>query len=224
MTHSPSSNSGYAHRSSNRGRMPFSEGVVRVAYDDERPLRFAFADPPYPGQAQRHYGKHKDFAGEVDHAELVARLMEYDGWVLCTGAAMVFEVAPLCPAGTRLYPWTKPLVPYKPGVSVDFGWEPILQYGGRRRHRKASILPDYLNLSPVRHKEAGEGAVIGMKPYGYCAYCFETLGARPELGDTLEDLFPGSGAVAAAWERWCSEPRLPIFEAEDPDQLSMEAA
>jgi hypothetical protein len=214
-----------SHRSVNRGRMPWSEGRIRVAYDDPRSLRFAFADPPYPGQAKRHYGDHPDYAGEVDHAELVARLMEYDGWVLCTGAVMVFEVVPLCPEGTRLYPWIKQgVVPYKPGVSVDFGWEPIFQYGGRRRHRRASILPDYLHTHSVRYKEAGAGAVIGMKPYEYCAYCFETLGARPELGDTLEDLFPGSGAVSAAWERWRSEPRLPIFEAEDPDQLVLEEA
>jgi hypothetical protein len=209
-------------RTGRRGRKPWSEGAIRAAYDDPRPRRFAFADPPYPGQAQRHYGKHKDFAGEVDHTVLLAHLQEYDGWVLCTGAAMVFEIAALCPRGTRMYPWTKPLVPFKPGVSVDFGWEPILQYGGRRRHRMASILPDYIHCPPVRHKQGGADAVIGMKPYAYSAYCFETLGARPDLGDTLDDLFPGSGAVSEAWARWCSEPRLPIFEQTNDDQMTLE--
>lgn len=36
--------------------------------------------------------------------------------------------------------------------------------------------------------------------------------ARP--GDTLDDLFPGSGAVAAAWAEWCGDrsplPALPL--------------
>ena len=54
-------------------------------------MRFAYADPPYLGQALRHYrdggtAKRKlerDLdAVEVDHAELVARLNLYDGWAL----------------------------------------------------------------------------------------------------------------------------------------------
>lgn len=206
-----------------RGREPWSERIIRRAYDDPQPVRLAFADPPYPRQAQRHYGDHADFAGEVDHGELVERLMTYDGWVLCTGGAMVFEVSSLMPRGARMFPWIKPLVPFKPGVSVDYGWEPILQYGGRRRHRMATILPDYLNCQPTRHRQSGAEAVIGMKPYEYCAYCFEALGARPDLGDTLDDLFPGSGAVTSAWERWCNEPRLPIFESRPSDQMEMTA-
>jgi hypothetical protein len=57
--------------------------------DSERPMRFAYADPPYPGQAWRVYGRHEDYAGEVDHAELIARLeRDYpDGWALSTPAA-----------------------------------------------------------------------------------------------------------------------------------------
>ena len=38
------------------------------------PMRLAYADPPYPGLSRRYYGDHPDFAGEVDHAELLARL------------------------------------------------------------------------------------------------------------------------------------------------------
>ena len=32
-----------------------------------RPLRLAYADPPYPGKAWLYRG-HPDYAGEVDHA------------------------------------------------------------------------------------------------------------------------------------------------------------
>jgi hypothetical protein len=50
-----------------------------------RPLCLAFTDPPYPGNA-RLYRDHPDYAGEVDHAELVRRPVTYDGWALSTSA------------------------------------------------------------------------------------------------------------------------------------------
>ena len=40
-----------------------------------RPLRLAYADPPYPGKAWLYRG-HPDYAGEVDHAALIRRLAE----------------------------------------------------------------------------------------------------------------------------------------------------
>jgi len=51
-----------------------------------RPLRLAYADPPYPGKAYL-YRDHPDYGGEVDHAELIERLAAYDGWALSTSAA-----------------------------------------------------------------------------------------------------------------------------------------
>lgn len=44
------------------------------------PLRFAYADPPYPGLA-RYYRDHPDYAGEVDHGELLSRLQGRGGCV-----------------------------------------------------------------------------------------------------------------------------------------------
>jgi len=44
-------------------------------------LSMAYADPPYPGQAKRHYGDHPDYAGEVDLGALIERLGE-----ICTFA------------------------------------------------------------------------------------------------------------------------------------------
>ncbi|MGK5559207.1 hypothetical protein ACSNOI_47180, partial [Actinomadura kijaniata] len=41
------------------------------------------------------------------------------------------------------------------------------------------------------------GRVIGAKPAAFCRWVFDLLGATP--GDTLDDLFPGSGAVTRAW-------------------------
>ena len=48
------------------------------------------------------------------------------------------------------------------------------------------------------------GHVIGAKPAAVCRWIFALLGAGP--GDTLDDLFPGSGAVSRAWAAYtCGE-------------------
>jgi hypothetical protein len=41
------------------------------------------------------------------------------------------------------------------------------------------------------------GRVIGTKPAAVCRWIFDLLGAQPH--DTLDDLYPGSGAVTRAW-------------------------
>ena len=65
-----------------QARHRFMRGTGTLATAD-RPLRLAYADPPYPGQAGI-YREHPDYAGEVDHQELVMRLASYDGWALST--------------------------------------------------------------------------------------------------------------------------------------------
>ena len=46
-------------------------------------MRVAYADPPYIGQAHRHYRDHADFAGEVDHRALIEKLnSDFDAWAL----------------------------------------------------------------------------------------------------------------------------------------------
>jgi hypothetical protein len=53
---------------------------------------------------------------------------------------------------------------------------------------------------------------IGSKPRDFCRWVFALLNARK--GDTLDDLFPGSSAVATAWAEWIGEqsplPLLPL--------------
>ena len=45
-------------------------------------MKIAYADPPYIGCAHLYRG-HPDYAGEVDHVALIARLeRDYDGWIL----------------------------------------------------------------------------------------------------------------------------------------------
>jgi hypothetical protein len=61
-----------------------------------RPLRLAYADPPYPGKAWL-YRDHPDYGGEIDHAELIERLAAYDGWALSISAEALPAVLALCP-------------------------------------------------------------------------------------------------------------------------------
>ena len=64
-------------------------------------MKIAYADPPYPGLAHL-YKDHPDFAGEVDHAVLIARLeAEFDGWILHTSSVAIPIIAPLVPATAR---------------------------------------------------------------------------------------------------------------------------
>jgi hypothetical protein len=59
-------------------------------------MRVAYADPPYPGCAGL-YRDHPDYAGEVDHRDLLASLdADYDGWLLHTSSPALAEVLALC--------------------------------------------------------------------------------------------------------------------------------
>lgn len=177
----------------------------------ERPMRFAYADPPYPGFADRYYGEHRDFGGEVDHAALLDRLLSEfpDGWALSTSSKTLAYVLQLCDrygigAGSASRPfqslvrvgaWTRPWPPGKAYAPVS-AWEPVLFYRGRRLEQQvldwvhAGLPRDYPEKLP------------GMKPAAFSGWVFRCLGAMP--GDELVDLFPGSGAVAAAWDVYAS--------------------
>jgi hypothetical protein len=52
--------------------------------------------------------------------------------------------------------------------------------------------------------------VIGAKPAAVCRWIFDLLGAAP--GDSLDDLFPGSGAVGRAWAAFTRSPEPALWE------------
>ena len=83
-----------------QARNRFVQGVgTPPPVEGGHPLRLAYADPPYPGRSHKYYGGHPDYAGEVDHAELIASLSaEYDGWALSTSADALREVWGALPA------------------------------------------------------------------------------------------------------------------------------
>src|SRR5205823_3197858 len=111
-----------------KGRARGSHGVLRGREGGEGVMiRVAYADPPYPGQAKKHYGSE-----EVCHRELITRLTdEYpDGWALSTSSPSLTALLPLCPPGCRVGAWVKPFCVYKPGVNPAYAWEPVIWRGG----------------------------------------------------------------------------------------------
>ena len=180
-----------------QARHRFQRAVGRAeAVAPTRPLRLAYADPPYPGRAWL-YRDHPDYGGEVDHAALIEDLAAYDGWALSTSAEALPEVLALCPPGVRVAAWHRGERPTASRWPLH-AWEPVIYTGGRQLSRDAGdtrrVDSIVCGVAPVTTRP---GRVIGAKPAAVCGWIFDLLGAAP--GDTLDDLFPGSGAVTRAW-------------------------
>lgn len=161
-------------------------------------MRFAYADPPYVGQARRHYGQ-----DEVDHKALIERLVdEYpDGWALSCSSPSLRVLLPLCPPDVRVMAWVKPFASFKPGVGVAYAWEPVIVRGGRKRSRSQPTVRDWVAANATTRR-----GLPGAKPIEFCFWLFEVLNVRP--GDQLDDLFPGTGVVSWAFELWQRQGRL----------------
>jgi len=162
-----------------------------------RPLRLAYADPPYPGKARLYRG-HPDYRGEVDHVALVEQLVARypDGWALSTSAEALPAILPSCPPAVRVAAWfrgERPTRSYRP-LSA---WEPVLYCGGRAYPSSpaARRLDALVHVARIRTTDPCR--CTGAKPAAFCWWLFDLLGALP--GDDLVDLFPGSGGVARAW-------------------------
>lgn len=161
-----------------------------------RPGVFRYADPPYPGLSAKYYRHESSFAGEVDFPALIASLVlgrqngDCLGWALSTSARSLRDLLPLCPAEARVCAWVKPINPSPRTYGLHNTWEPVIVVPGRRRRPGKR---DWLRAMPARM----EGSLPGRKPIAFCAWLFELLGMMP--GDTLEDLYPGSGIVSRAW-------------------------
>ena len=177
-------------------------------------LRFAYADPPYVGRARRHYGKHQDYGGEVDHAALIARLeSDFDGWALSASMKSLPQLMKLCPDDVLTMAWVKTNA-LAAGDRRHYSWEPVIMRPLRHPHDRVwchliAIPPPGYNL---RHDH-----VIGEKPERFAHWIFDTAGLRPD--DELVDLFPGSGAIGRAWFTWRTQPRLPLVALDPAQQL-----
>jgi hypothetical protein len=161
------------------------------------PLRIAYADPPYVGQAHKHYS-HDPSCAEVDHADLIRRLeVDYDGWALSFGGNLVSlqTVVPLLPEGVRVAVWTKPFASFKPGVNPAYTWEGVAFRSARPNRRDVDTVRDH-HAENITLKRG----LAGAKPPGFCVWLFDLVGLHPD--DVFDDLYPGTGAVTLSWELW----------------------
>lgn len=168
-------------------------------------MRLAYADPPYPGKAHLYEG-HPDYAGEVDHAELVETLAGFDGWALSTDSPALAYVLTLCPDDVSVAAWLRTNAPpFNPdGIGPVRSWEPVVYRPARAERFDPDRVRDvFASGAPTGTIGAG---LTGAKPRGFAEWVFRLIGARP--GDSLEDLFPGTGAITNAWVEWERAPTL----------------
>jgi hypothetical protein len=178
----------------------------------DAPLTLAYADPPYPGKAF-HYRQEPTYSGEVDIPSLLIRLASYDGWALSTSAKALPEVLTACihlHLNVRVAAWLHRARPHKTARILN-GWEPVIFSGGRTlafhgrppdpNRAAGDAIPlqviDALSGPNPKQRPTLPTSCLGMKPPAFCRWIFLLLGALP--GDTLIDVFPGSGIVTRAW-------------------------
>jgi len=164
-------------------------------------VRFAYADPPYLGQGAKLYGAHHADAADYDdigaHRKLVDRLCEEwpDGWAMSTSSPSLRHILPLCPEDVRVCAWVKPFAIFKPNVGLAYAWEPVIFRGGRRIERTQPTVRDWLAESITLRR-----GLTGAKPERFAFWLFSMFNAC--RGDAMDDIFPGTGAVTEAWQKW----------------------
>lgn len=178
-------------------------------------MRLAYGDPPYIGQAKRHYLNDPSgiAAKEVDHTELLTMLRDtYDGWALSASSpsleeiyAIIKEVFP--PHKVRQAVWVKPFCSWKPTHRVQYTWEPVLFVPARPNGSRAvPSVRDYLITEPEEMEDVCIANITmkkgthGAKPDKFNDWILELIGYKPDE-DFFIDLFPGTGGMTRAIER-----------------------
>lgn len=157
-------------------------------------MRFAYADPPYLGMGAAMYGPFHPEASNWDdmtsHVDLVTHLIsDYpDGWVLSCLPRDLVWLLPLCGEGARVGAWVKTYHQIRP-TSVQHAWEPVIWQGGRKITGRNPMVRDWMQAPATRMRK-----VPGTKPEQFNRWVADLLGYQE--GDTLDDLFPGSGGMA----------------------------
>lgn len=143
-------------------------------------MRVAYADPPYIGQARRHYKSE-----EVDHKELIDMMLrDFDAWALSASSSSLNVLLPLCPAYT---------------------WEPVLFYSSRAKELDTTIKDHIIVSATMKKGLAGAKPIefchwlfklLGMKPgdefvdlfpgTGVVTRCWEDWGSMSALHRSIE--------------------------------------
>lgn len=172
-------------------------------------MDFAYADPPYYGCGKLYAAHHPD-ALDWDqpgtHRKLIDRLsLVYpDGWAMSCSSPSLKVILPMCPDDVRVCSWVKPFAIFKPNVGLAYAWEPIILRGGRKITREQDTVRDWVSANITLKR-----GLTGAKPKDFSMWLFRALNIQK--GDTLTDIFPGTGAVTAAFREFVgdrTEPEL----------------
>lgn len=155
--------------------------------------RFAYADPPYPGKSG-YYPEGE----EIDLPSLITKLQEFDGWALSTSAEALPKIVPSLEYSERIAIWIRRVIPAKSARPLN-AWEPLI-YKPIRPLCSEDVQTVVDVLDYRGRYTAFPGAMVGMKPPQFSVWMFGLVAAVP--GDAFYDLYPGSGAVSLAWNRF----------------------
>jgi hypothetical protein len=88
----------------------------------------------------------------------------------------------------RIMAWVKPFAVFKPNVGLAYAWEPVFFSGGRKIERTSPTVRDWVSCNITLRK-----GLTGAKPPAVCEWILNALNFK--RGDTLDDLFPGTGIM-----------------------------
>lgn len=199
-------------------------------------MKLAIADPPYPpkltarydrgeepriiprSRAQRWYGDGTRPAGErpadhhadaadwdddATHRALLERLMdEFDSWVIATSKDRLDAYGRL-PIGHELMFWRKPTA-MRGSNRIMHTTELVIVYNHHTRRARHS--GGHGQVDDVLVENAPQG-FAGAKPERWTHWVLDAMSYDPDH-DTVADLFPGSGRVAAAIATYGAQPTL----------------
>ena len=179
-------------------------------------MRLCIADPPYLGKAEMFYGEQRkanmNVGGKINptfkadqhpdahewddperHCQLVMSLRKnYDGWAIAMIPSSLRHYLQWVPERTRVAVWHDPRV-MPTGAHPRRRWEPVLVYVPEGRRRVNDVRTPVGDVLTCPHPG---GSFAGSKPPQWTRWVLDMLGYDPET-DTVDDLFHGSGAVAA---------------------------
>jgi hypothetical protein len=171
-------------------------------------MKLGYGDPPYIGQAKRHYSNDPSGieAEEVDHYVLIKKLLtNYDGWALSASSPSMFQIIPIINElntehkTIRVAAWAKSFCSWKPTQRVQYTWEPVFFSPVRERGSKSvPSIRDYLVCRMTMKK-----GTHGCKPLEFNTWILNLMGYQ--YGDTVDDLYPGTGGMSEAIKNWKPE-------------------
>jgi hypothetical protein len=185
-------------------------------------MRLCIADPPYLGRAEMFYGAssvalmnsnasanightrkadtHPDahlWDNPETHRLMVERLKkDYDAFAIAMVPSSLRHYLQWFDDDVIIAVWHDPRV-MPTGRHPRRRWEPVLVKRAEGRRRTADVISPVGDVLTANNCGGSGGAgFAGAKPRAWTRWVLDMLGYDPEI-DTVDDLFHGSGAVAA---------------------------